>query len=408
MHALIIASVWPEPRSSAAGIRTLHLADALRQADFTVSFASASKENEALTELRELGYDAQSIQLNNISFDEWIAGIAPDLVVFDRFMTEEQFGARVRARVPNAARVIDTVDLHFLRGLRQRAAARVKSAAVEVQVDEAQLRELAALYRSDLSLLVSEAEMKLLVEEYGFPKQLLRSIRFGYPPAPQPPGFKARRGFGMIGNFRHPPNRDGFDWLRTEIWPRIRKLLPDAEVKIHGSYPPRECMGFDSPKTGFRVLGWTPDARASLGEIRVNLAPLRFGAGIKGKISDGWWSGTPVVTTPVGAEAMAGALPWPGAVVTDPDEFAHEAVRLHQDQEHWEEMSARAPRVMSELYDERKLSAQIGQEMRALLAELAERRTVNIVGSILWHQSMRSTEYFSRWIEVKNRVNDLI
>ncbi len=419
MRALIIASVWPEPNSSAAGIRTLHLAGSLRDHSFEVIFASSSKVNDAFHELGKLGFEAFSVELNDSSFDDWVKQLAPDLVIFDRFMTEEQFGARVRAGVPSAARVIDTIDLHFLRGSRQRSVIRALKGKVDSTKtqtgqpenedsagglsDESTLRELAALYRSDLSLLVSDYEFGHLVQKYGFPSNLLRVFRFGYPPAPEPRGFDARKGFGMVGNFRHPPNRDGFDWLRTEIWPRIRELLPAAEVRIHGAYPPRECMAMDSPRTGFRVLGWSPDARASLSEVRVNLAPLRFGAGIKGKISDGWWSGTPVVTTPIGAEGMAGSWPWPGAIVEDADEFARAAVRLHEEKRVWDEQKTRAQLVMAALYDQSAISIKIGHEFRTLLEELPARRASNVVGSILWHQSMRSTDYFSRWIEAKNR-----
>ena len=101
---------------------------------------------------------------------------------------------------------------------------------------------------------------------------------------------------------------------------------------------------------------------------------------------------------------MAGSWSWPGAIVEDADEFARAAVRLHEERQDWEVQQTRAQLVMAALYDQSAIAAEIGHEFRSLLEELPARRAANVVGSILWHQSMRSTDYFSRWIEAKNRT----
>jgi glycosyltransferase involved in cell wall biosynthesis len=164
-------------------------------------------------------------------------------------------------------------------------------------------------------------------------------------------------------------------------------------------------MALDDPATGFRVHGPAADASQAMGRHRVNLAPLRFGAGIKGKIVDGWRVGLPVVTTPVGAEGLGfGADSWGGIVAESADAFVEAAVRLYEDEELRLEHALAGFRLACELFDPsaegRGLLARVG----ALRAGLESVRERNLFGRILRYQTNRGTEYFSRWIEAKNRL----
>ena len=118
---VIIGSVWPEPQSTAAGSRMLQLLSLFQEMDFDISFLSAAATNEFSFDVRQWNITPYSIQLNNDSFDELITKLHPDVVVFDRFMIEEQFGWRVAENCPNALRILDTEDLHFLRKARETA-----------------------------------------------------------------------------------------------------------------------------------------------------------------------------------------------------------------------------------------------------------------------------------------------
>lgn len=398
---LFIGSIWPEPRSSAGGIRTENLLDACASAGFRCVFASPALPNPAMRELEEKGIEVMPVKVNDPAFDEWVSALAPLLVIYDRFFTEEQFGWRVRASCPDAGTVLDAIDLHFLRGAREEA----KSIDVRPRGD-AVSRELASIFRSDLTLLVSDAEEDLLVGGYDVPRRLLRTIRFA--PAGEPGmrgSFEERRGFAMIGNFRHAPNRDSLDWVRAEIWPEIRRRLPDAELRVYGAYPTKEWMARDDAKSGFRVMGPADDAREALARARVNLAPLRFGAGIKGKILDGWWTGTPCVTTSVGAEGMSGGLRWGGEVRDGgAADLADAAVRMHESPELWARSARLSLGIARELYAPDKIRESIVAEARALLDELGARRAANPLREVFWHQSLRATEYFSRWIQLKSGV----
>ena len=413
MKILWIAFVWPEPYSSAAGARTLSLLKCCRAAGFSVTVASACQENAAYQQLIELGISVRPVQVNHSSFDEFVTELNPDLVVFDRFMIEEQFSWRVRQCCPSAARVLDSVDLHSLRRLREE---RVKNQQSVFEfkdqeiLNEDALREVAAIYRSDLTLIISDAELKLLRERYGVPESLLELCSLFYErPSSLGAPFEERKNLVFIGNFRHAPNLDAVRYLKREGWKQIRQLLsargaPEAELHIYGAYPTKEAMQFDDPASKFRVFGPAEDALETLGRYRVNLAPLRFGAGLKGKISDGWAAGTPCVATEVAAEGMSYQGLFGGLVVAELSSFPEKAVELYLNSELWRACQERGAQVISKLFNAQANSEALLSRLASLRSSLADQRAQNVVGSLLWYQGNRSTEYFSRWIEAKSMV----
>lgn len=408
MRLLLITYVWPEPTSSAAGVRDIALLKHFKDLGWETTCVSPSAPNAFSERIeKELGVATRTFPANDSRFDEFVSGLQPDFAVFDRFVIEEQFGWRVANASPRTVRVVDTQDLHFLRRAREAALKEGRSlediAACRIPLrTEDSYREIASIYRSDLTLVLSDFERDLLRNEFQVAKELLHLCPFSYPePEPGPP-FEERRGFAVIGNFRHPPNADGVRWLKREIWPLVRSELPSAEVHVYGAYPPREFMEMDDPATGFRVRGPARDAIATLARHRVNLAPLRFGAGIKGKIADGWWSATPAVSTPVGSEGMTGGLDFGGAVSRSALEFSRAAIRMHEDADSWSAASRRGLAIHRRLFDERRNGAALAAALLRAREELAARRERNFVGSMLSHHLHRSTEYFSRWIEAKN------
>ena len=146
------------------------------------------------------------------------------------------------------------------------------------------MRELASIYRSDHTLLVSDFEKKLLVDKYGMPPSKFSLAPFFYDTINKQklPTFNRRKDFVMIGNFRHLPNKDQFKWVKNELWPRIHEKLPDAFCYVYGAYPDKETMNSSVEAKNFVVKGPTKDQYATLKKYKVNLAPLRYGAGIKG------------------------------------------------------------------------------------------------------------------------------
>jgi glycosyltransferase involved in cell wall biosynthesis len=408
-NVLMIGYVWPEPRSSAAGIRTEQLIRAVKDSASALTFASVSKENEASAELQARGIRCVPIQLNHPGFDAWIREERFDLVIFDRFVTEEQFGWRVAEASPDSIRVLDTSDLHFLRRTRQKALAAgadlrdIFEDRLDFMTQDA-FREVAAIYRADLSLLVSDHEVRLLETRFGVPAHLLKLAPIGYfDPPRELPAYHQRQGFATIGNFRHPPNVDGNLWLKQEVWPRIRAALPRATLHIYGAYPARKDMDFSDPRQGFFVEGPAPDSLEALQKHRVILAPLRFGAGIKGKIADSWRSGAPVVTTPVGAEGMrlGHEFEFGGLIARDAESLAQAAVRLHEDSVLWEAARATGLRTLHERLDGEKLNQQLIQALLQLRAGILAHRSQSFISRMLSQQAFQGTKYFSKWIEAK-------
>ena len=413
MKVLIIAYVWPEPNSSAAGLRDLGLLLALREGGYKVYCSSPSKESVHSHALNELGIETVTLAANDPAFDEYVKELQPDFVVFDRFVTEEQFGWRVELNCPQAVRILDTQDLHFLRRGREKALQSGTSLADIFAcrfdlVSEDALRELASIYRSDLTWVLSDFEATLLKERFNIPAELCRVSRFFYAPPSGGPVFSARRNFVMLGNFRHAPNADAVHWLKSEIWPAIRAKLPaplkSAEVHVYGAYPSREMMGLSDPASGFKVMGPAKDQYEVLSGYRVNLAPLRFGAGIKGKISDGWSVGTPAVTTPIGSEGMTDGGGWGGFIAHTVEEFARQAVELYAGERKWQQAQWGGHRILRSLFDGQAQTREILETLKTVRADIDARRGRNIVGAMLRHHLHKSTTYMSRWIELKSSV----
>lgn len=463
---LFVSFLWPEASSSAAGVRTRSLLEAFQKWGWRVHYLACARANEHTESLERCGITTHRVSPNRgADFEDALDQAKPDAVIFDRFTAEEAFSFRVRAARPNAARILDMQDLHALRHARHDAVKRALKkngadesesvlraslAAVPAAGDPSVARELAAVHRSDLTLVCSPVETRLMRDRFGVSASKLVPASFFCEakhettgennfPSSRVSSFASREGFTTIGTFYHPPNVDSVRWLATEVWPRIREALPDATMRVYGAYPTEAVKQLHRPKEGFHVLGFAPSVEAAMEPSRVLLAPLRFGAGIKGKIVDAWMHGLPVVTTPIGAEGMRpgkDAL-WNGENAEDQEEdwggrwrsldaasFARDAVALHEDAGEWERARARGFHLIDELFPaERNLNV-VRAATEALFVEaeaenaedaedeektknknktttLESRRARDYVGGALWHHTVRSTEYFSRWIEMK-------
>jgi len=214
--------------------------------------------------------------------------------------------------------------------------------------------------------------------------------------------FEEREHFVTIGNFLHPPNWDTVQYLKSDIWPLIRKQLPQAEMHVYGAYTSDKHRQLHSEKDGFLIKGRAEDAMEVIGKAKVLLAPLRFGAGLKGKLVGAMQCGTPSVATSIGAEAMHGNLPWCGEVCDSPEGFGQAAVKLCTDKLVWEIAQHNGISIINQIYPKEQLGQQFIQRITQVQTNLENHRQQNFIGSMLMHHTMRSTEFMSRWIEEKN------
>lgn len=394
--AALFVYVWPEPHSSAAGVRTLELMRNLRTLGYDPVLLSPCKENDASARLNILGFRTLPCPANDSSVEAFLAPLHASLVVYDRFVMEEQMGWRARSLWPGALHLVDTQDLHSLRRARERLLASGASPGQVMSLEGADFssdldRELASLYRADAALVVSEREKEWLVGQ-GYAEDRVFWLPFGAAPMESAPGFGERRGFCFLGNFRHAPNLDAVNWLVKEIWPAIRRRLPEEKLCLYGSYPPVSVSGLHG-KNGIELHSSVADHRAALCRHRLLLAPLRFGAGIKGKVLEAWATGTVVVGTPVAMEGFS----YPA----ESEALAHEALVLHEDENEWHARQALGWRALAPFAPERLL-----RELRSIL-QVAGAKKIDwrrdIVTRMLKHHQQNSTKYFSQWIEEKNK-----
>jgi hypothetical protein len=404
---LIIGFVWPEPGSSAAGQRMMQLVDLFLSRQWHVTFASAAAESAHSADFSPL-VRRQAISLNSSDFDEFVSGLSPSIVLFDRFLTEEQFGWRVAKSCPDAIRILDTEDLQCLRRARHRAVKSGKTFDTDMLFsEETAKREIASIYRCDLSLIISEFEMQLLTETFRIDPSLLLYLPLEVEIQFLNKDFAERSGFMFIGNFLHDPNADAIRYLSQKIWPEIRRLLPDAMMHVYGAYPMPGIEALHNENLGFLIHGRAEDSQTVISNARVMLAPLRFGAGIKGKLLEAMTFGTPSITTTVGAESMSGGRPWNGFITDDPTAFAEAAVKLYTDAEIWRDAVANGYEIISSRYRKGLFSDALLSAITSVGESLESHRMMNFTGSMLHYHTMRSTEFMSRWIEEKNKKSDL-
>jgi glycosyltransferase involved in cell wall biosynthesis len=405
---LVIGYVWPEPNSSAAGTHMMSLLNAFRAQNWDVEFATPAQRTDHMVNLDDFGITSQSIALNCDSFDEYVKAYNPDIVMFDRFMMEEQFGWRVDKHCPHAIKILDTEDLQCLRNARHEAFKGERDFTTSDLHSDIAKREIAAILRCDLSLIISSYEMSLLNSVFKIEPSLLHHLPFMVDLSSLPIStktFEQRQHFMTIGNFRHAPNWDAVLYLQ-KIWPLIRKQLPKAELHIYGSYPPPKATALNNPKTGFLIKGWADNAFDVMQSARVCLAPLRFGAGIKGKLLEAMIMQTPSVTTNIGAEGMHNDLPWPGKVANTADDFANAAIEMHNNQSDFEQAQQDGNTLLNTLYDKAQLSAALIKKIDSISCDLSAHREKNFTGQMLKHHTMRSTQYMSQWIAEKNKKLD--
>jgi glycosyltransferase involved in cell wall biosynthesis len=254
---------------------------------------------------------------------EFLAKTYYDVGLFEFYSMAEKYVQEFRHCQPHAKIIIDTVDLHFVR-----EASAIKLRLTESsQIEKIQQRELKTYRGADAVIAISEAEREILLKQGRMPSiyviPIIMPIRSRYPGVRQ-------HNVLFIGGFRHPPNLDGLQWFMQEIWPLVITRIPDARFTIIGSHPTDEVYKFGK-QPGVTVLGYVPDTTPYLDRAMVSVAPLRYGAGMKGKVNEAMASGVPVVTTSIGAQGLQAVSGEHLIIANDPNEFAEAMIKLLQD-----------------------------------------------------------------------------
>ncbi len=331
-RVLVMDADFPRVDRDSGSMRMFSMLLLLRQLGCHVLFwATAASERDSYARtLEQHGVELVLAHSRGAALRWWYArGGELDIVLLSRLpiaMAAIRLARRYAAR---AMLVFDTVDLHFLRIAR--GAALHHSREEAAWAEELRRNELGLMRKADLTLVVSEYERRLLQELA--PQADVQVLSNVHPVHGNKVPFAQRAGLMLLGNFEHEPNVDAARWLIGEILPRVRDRLPGATLHIVG-HAADEALA-DCACAGVKVHGYVADLEPILCEVRLALAPLRYGAGVKGKISMAMSYGVPIVTTSIGAEGM-GLINRCDAMIADTAEaFADAIAELYGDEALW-------------------------------------------------------------------------
>jgi glycosyltransferase involved in cell wall biosynthesis len=334
---LIIDVTTPRPDRDSGSLRLMNLMTLLRERGFEIDFlpddrAEAGRYTQALHDLGIRVHRGPGTK----DYPEWLRrhGAAFDTVVVCRYHLGEFLIPLIRVVCARARVVLDTVDLHHLR--EEREALMRKDARLSQLAGETRRRELAVAAKADVVWVVSSVERTLLSRAIpGLHCIVLPNI---HNLSRDIPSFSSREGLLFIGGARHPPNVDAVRWLLRDIFPTVRERLPGRVLHIVGEGM-GEALGDDASTESVIVHGYVPDLGPLLSGSRVGLAPLRFGAGVKGKVNVCMAAGMPVIATACAAEGMHLRDGEDALIANSDAAFAEAIVRLYMDAELWHRLS---------------------------------------------------------------------
>jgi glycosyltransferase involved in cell wall biosynthesis len=322
------------PDQDSGSVRMFAILKLLRSLGHEVTFVSMSTEPQPryADAIRDLGVEV--IQ----GFSDAYAHLAAEghryrFALLSRPGVYQRFVAAVRAFAINATLIYDTVDLHWVR--LERAAELSNDASLRAAAEHLRRLELLEAATADRVLAITPEEQRILAAECpGARVDVLPNIHECHRSS-RP--WADRKDLMFIGGYEHAPNVDAMEWFVAEILPLVRKRLPEVVLRVIGSKPPAKLLALASP--GVDVVGYVPDVAPWFEATRVFVAPLRFGAGMKGKIGQAMSHGLPVVTTPIGAEGMRLVDEEHALVAADAEAFAAAVVRLYEDDLLWDRLA---------------------------------------------------------------------
>lgn len=300
-HAILIDHRVPAPDQDAGSLRIVRVMEGLLERGYVVHFVPANRlRSEPWSRTLELrGVEVITGKEPDVVRHLEAIGTMADFIVLSRPDVLAQHLTMVLTHLPTVPLVFDMVDAHTLR--LRRAAASLGRPELEEDANRYERLEAAAARISDVVITVSQEDTDFITDVARVPLRTVCIPTIHYAEA-QGPGFDARSGLLFVGGFEHTPNVDAALYLIHELLPLIRDRIGDVNVTVAGSKPP--AMLTELTAEGVTITGWVPDLRPLYDRARVSVAPLRFGAGVKGKIGEALSFGLPTVTTTIGIEGI--------------------------------------------------------------------------------------------------------
>jgi O-antigen biosynthesis protein len=339
--ALVVDHHVPAPDRDAGSLRMWALMESLLDLGWRVILVPDDREplEPYGRRLKELGVEVLDVA---VGLPERIAacGDRLRLAILSRPHVAARYVPMLRGLAPEALIAFDTVDLHHLRERRRLEHAGIEDTRV---ADAFEQLELAVARSTDVTLVVTEDERRYLGRVV--PEVDVEIVPMANEIAADVPGPAGRAGLLFVGGFQHAPNGDAVEWLVEELMPLLWERLPEARLTVVGGNVPAELLELAEPR--IEVRGWVEDIEPLLRESLALVAPLRYGAGVKGKITQSMAAGLPVVTTSVGAEGIGATDGQELLIADDADGIVERIAAVHGDPELWDRLS-RAGRELAE------------------------------------------------------------
>ena len=336
-QVLIVDNLTPTPDRDSASLRLVNLMRLLREAGAHVVFLPADRRHagQATRALQAMGVEVwHEPHVRGVA--RWMRshGHRFQRVLLCRHYIAREFLPLVRLHAPQARVVFDSIDLHYVR--EQRGADIARDTSLARTAARTRALELDVIARSDHTLVVSAAEAGVLANDA--PEARVTVLSNLHEIAGASAAFADRRDLVFVGGFRHPPNVDAMRWFLGEVFPRIHAALPEVRFHCIGGYVPDAIAAFvDAP--GVHIHGHVPDITPYMDGCRVAVAPLRFGAGVKGKVNLSMAHGQPVVATHCAAEGMHLRGGEDVLLADDAQAFSDAVVRLYTDEALWSRLA---------------------------------------------------------------------
>ena len=333
---LVIDAYTPEPDQDSGSLRLRYLLDCFLNLGYGVTFFADNRGHAGVytTDLQQAGVE--------VIYNPWLEplhdffserGSEFDFVMISRHYIAANYVSLLQRYCPDAKFIFDTVDLHYLR--EERLAELEDSSALKRVAAQTRRSELAVIAAADATLVVSPVEKTVL--EQAAPEAKIHVISNVHEVTGSQRPWPERKDIFFVGGYQHPPNVDAANWFVSSIWPLVQEQLPEIQFHLIGSKANEQVSSLHG--NGVQFHGFVKSLDPWLDGCRLAVAPLRYGAGVKGKVNLSMSRGQPVVATPM---AVEGLFAKPGEdilVAENAEEFAAEVVRLYRDEQLWNRIS---------------------------------------------------------------------
>ena len=335
-RVLIVDAYTPTPDQDSGSLRMTNLMRLLRESGYAVYFLPDNRAHAGhyTNDLQALGVEAlyHPFVSDPIAWLR-VRGGELDAIILSRHYVATNYVGLARLYAPQARLIFDTVDLHYLRELR--AAELGGSADMAQQAERTRTQELKLMRECDVTLVVSAVEKEFLSRELPHARvEVLSNVHAVYGRRRE---FADRHDLVFVGGFQHPPNIDAVLWFVREVFPLVRARAPALRFHVIGSKAPKQIL--ELAHDGVTIHGYVDNIAPFMDGCRLSVAPLRYGAGVKGKVNMAMSYGLPVVATTPAVEGMHVRDGEDVLIADTPEAFAAAILRAYDNAALWEKLS---------------------------------------------------------------------